>query len=85
MHENGSMKNSNFEQWTRRFVHETMTLRAEVGSIVLCLDGFSGHIPYRDLSALKENGINAVALSDQTSHRTQPIDVSIFSPMKTHV
>lgn len=44
MHENASMKKLIFEQWKRPFVHKTMALRSELGSILLFLDWNRGHI-----------------------------------------
>lgn len=85
MHENVSITKSTFGQWRTCFVHDTVTLRSEVGSVLFCLGGFCGYISYTTLRTLKESEFIAVALPAHTSHRTQPLDVSVFSPMKTHV
>jgi hypothetical protein len=46
------------------------------------MDAFSGHVQYRALKTLRDAQVQVVALPAHTSHRTQPLDVSIFGPMK---
>lgn len=72
-----------FFLWCQRFVSETEDLRRRVGHIVITLDGFGAHITFGALSFLRAHNVVAVALPAHTSHRTQVLDYTVFSPYKT--
>ena len=46
------------------------------------LDNQSSHISPGGFNICKENGIVLLALPPHTSHRLQPLDVSVFGPFK---
>lgn len=76
------MDSSIFYQWASRFVRETADLRKQHNHLVLTLDGFTGHTCLKALQLLRDNGIVVIALPAHTSHRTQSLDYSVFSPFK---
>lgn len=72
-----------FFQWAEHFVRETETLRNRHRHIVLLMDGYAAHVTYKTLKYLTENRVIVVALPAHTSHRTQVLDYTVFSPFKT--
>lgn len=70
-----------FFEWAQHFIKETATLRAG-GKILLVMDGFSAHISFRTLQLLADNGIVVIGLPAHTSHVLQPLDMSVFGPLK---
>lgn len=53
--------------------------------ILLILDNHESHLSIRGLDYCKENGIVVLSLPPHTSHKLQPLDRSIFRPLKTAV
>lgn len=51
--------------------------------LLLILDNHSSHISLNVYNYCRENGINMVTLPPHTSHRTQPLDLTVFGPLKT--
>ena len=52
--------------------------------VVLIMDNHQSHLSYEALSLAKENFIHIVTLPPHTSNETQPLDRTVFGPMKTH-
>ena len=77
-----SMTKEFFIQWVQHFIEETEVHRKKHKYLVLTMDGFGAHLSYRALSLLSEHNIIAYALPAHTSHRTQVLDYSVFSPFK---
>lgn len=80
-----SMDTDIFAQWVELFITETEQLRRTFKYILVTMDGFGAHISYRALARLAEKNIIAYALPSHTSHRTQVLDYSVFSPMKEYL
>ena len=51
---------------------------------LLILDGHGSHTAIELVEKARSWGIDIVTLPSHTSHRLQPLDVSIFKPFKTH-
>ena len=51
--------------------------------VLLILDNHASHISLPAIDKCKELGIILLTIPPKTSHRLQPLDVSIFSPFKT--
>lgn len=51
--------------------------------IMLIIDNLKAHITFRAVEKCKNNGICLLTLSPHTSHRLQPLDVSVYGPFKT--
>ena len=71
-----------FLQWVESFIAETTELRKKHNYLFLTMEGFGAHLSYRALALLAEQNIIAYALPAHTSHRTQVLDYSVFSPFK---
>ena len=67
------------ERFISRVRHLTST-----GRICLVLDGYYSHLSYETMSLCRKSRVIVYTLPSHTSHRTQPLDVSVFGPMKTH-
>ena len=52
--------------------------------ILLLLDGHSTHFELRSLQFAKENNIIIFCLPPHTTHVCQPLDCSLFKPLKEH-
>ena len=46
------------------------------------MDNHSSHISFRASEICQERGITVVTIPPHSSHRTQPLDVSFFGPLK---
>ena len=49
---------------------------------LLIVDGHNSHITLEVVMKAMEGGLDLVILPSHTSHRLQPLDVSIFTPFK---
>ena len=48
------------------------------------MDNHHSHVFYEALSLAKENFVHIITLPPHTSNKTQPLDRTVFGPMKTH-
>lgn len=51
--------------------------------IILVMDNHESHVSYEGLNKAKECGIHIVTLPAHTSNKTQPLDKTVFGPMKS--
>ena len=71
-----------FLDFAKKFIEETEYIRADGRFMALVLDGYSSHIQPEVLSLLRDNRVICIALPSHSSHRLQPLDVSVFAPYK---
>jgi len=50
--------------------------------IILIMDNHESHINYAALEMAKQNHIHVITIPPHTSNKTQPLDRSVFAPMK---
>jgi len=67
--------------WVDSYLEETADLR-KTGKTMVVFDGHASHLSLRVLLRLAQNNVIVHALPAHTSHFTQPLDVSVFGPMK---
>ena len=79
------MDSAIFFEFCQNFVLETASLRRRHKNSVLTMDGYGAHTTYKALQYLRDNNIHVIALPAHTSHRTQTLDYSVFSPFKTYL
>lgn len=48
------------------------------------MDNHDSHISIESLNFAKENGINLLTIPPHTSHKTQPLDRTVFGPLKAY-
>ena len=71
--------------WAKKFVRETAHLRSKSEYLLLVIDAFAGHVQFRTLNYFKENRVVVLAMPAHSSHRLQPLDVSVFSAYKSYM
>jgi len=67
--------------WVDSYLEETVDLQ-KTGKTMVVFDGHASHLSLRVLLRLAQNSVIAHALPAHTPHFTQPLDVSVFGPMK---
>jgi hypothetical protein len=72
-----------FEWISTRF--EPLTRRIDGKKRLLIIDGHSSHLTARFLALCITKGIDLCLLPPHTSHVTQPLDLSVFGPLKTYL
>ena len=80
--DSGWTNNQLFRDWMQHFVSyarpnsETRTL--------LILDNHESHKDFDALQFARENGVTVLSLPPHTSHKLQPLDVTVFGPLSTY-
>ena len=84
MQQNGWMIAFLFLTWISRFlsiIGERYGI-SEENRHLLVLDGHGSHVTLEVVQKAKSAGLDIITLPSHTSHRLQPLDVSIFKPFK---
>lgn len=76
----GWMTEELFMEWLKHFKVAVHTSIEE--PVLLILDNHSSHTSLNTYQFCKENGIHMLSLPPHTSHRMQPLDVTVFGPLK---
>ena len=71
--------------WAENFLNETRELRKRRQYLMLILDGYSAHIQFNTLNLFRQNRVIVVSLPAHSSHRLQPLDISVFSAYKSYL
>ncbi|XP_030767040.1 uncharacterized protein LOC115890832 [Sitophilus oryzae] len=81
-HESGWMTADNFVKYLDHFIKYAKC--SKENKCILVLDNHDSHISPKALNTCKLNGIHLLTLPPHTSHRLQPLDVSVFGPFKKY-
>ena len=76
----GWMDGENFFYYMNHLQHHVKSCNED--PFLLILDNHSSHLDYRVVKFAKENCIEMLTLPPHTSHELQPLDVSVFGPLK---
>ena len=76
---NGYMDEELFFSWFKFFVAKTQHL----GKRLLIIDGHGSHISLNVIDTARENNM-LYCLPPHTTHILQPLDVSVYKPLKNH-
>ncbi|XP_066950693.1 uncharacterized protein [Macrobrachium rosenbergii] len=79
----GWMKESNFLEFLKHFVKHTKCSKEH--PVLLLLDNHDSHLSIDGLDYCKANGIVALSFPPHCSHRMQPLDISVYGPLKKYV
>ncbi|XP_049888124.1 uncharacterized protein LOC126382356 [Pectinophora gossypiella] len=79
--ESGWMNTDVFVKWLKHF--QLYTKASKEDPVLLICDGHASHKTIEALTYAKENGIHMLCLPPHCTHRMQPLDVSIYGPLKT--
>lgn len=82
IHQSGWMTAENFIKVITHIIKHTRPTQEH--PIILTMDNHESHLSYNALELAKNNHIHIITLPPHTSNKTQPLDRSIFGPMKTH-
>lgn len=78
--ESGWMTSDLFKQWLEHFVaHVSPTTENKV---LLLLDGHSSHKAFDVITYARQHGIILLCFPPHCTHRLQPLDISLFGPLK---
>ena len=69
-----------FREWLKHFLQYAVASRP----LLLVLDGHSSHYQPELVHHAKENDVIMFCLPPHTTHESQPLDVSVFKPLKQH-
>lgn len=69
-------------EWLKRVFDPQTRVRANGKPRILVCDGFGTHEALETLEFFFENNISLCRLPSHTSHKLQPCDVAVFSPLK---
>lgn len=79
----GWMKADNFLDWCKHFVKY---IRPSIERpALLLLDNHDSHLSIAALDYLKENGVTVLSFPPHCSHKLQPLDRSVYGPLKKYV
>lgn len=81
-HPSGWMTSENFERYLLHFIKFVKCNKED--KVLLILDNHVSHIAPGVLKICRDNGIVMLTIPPHTSHRLQPLDVSIYGPFKTY-
>lgn len=79
----GWMMESNFIKFVKHFIHFTRCSKER--RVLLLLDNHNSHLSIEALDLLKENGVVVLSFPPHCSHKLQPLDRSVFGPLKKYV
>ncbi|KAL1276995.1 hypothetical protein QQF64_023668 [Cirrhinus molitorella] len=79
----GWMLEDHFLQFLEHFHHHT---RASLDAkVLLILDNHSSHLSVRGIDFCRKNGIVMLSFPPHCSHKLQPLDRTVYGPLKRHV
>lgn len=79
-HSSGWMTGENFVLWMKHFISHS---RCSVDHpVLLIMDNHDSHITVESLNLAKQNGIILLTLPPHCSHKLQPLDRTVYGPLK---
>ncbi|XP_028159510.1 uncharacterized protein LOC114352198, partial [Ostrinia furnacalis] len=78
----GWMNTQLFAEVMKHFVK--ITGSSKDNQSLLILDNHESHLSPEALNIAKDNGVTILTIPPHTSHRLQPLDVSVFAPLQTY-
>ncbi|ROL23530.1 Pogo transposable element with KRAB domain [Anabarilius grahami] len=79
----GWMKEEHFVEFLKHFVENTKCTKEK--PCLLLLDNHESHLSVSGLNYAKENGVVMLSFPPHCSHRLQPLDRTVYGPLKRHV
>lgn len=77
---NGWMTTEVFEDWFKSFAEKTKNSRP----LLLLLDGHISHLSIQTRRFAQKENITIIKLPSHTTSKLQPLDISVFGPLKCH-
>lgn len=79
---NGWSNSDAFVKWLAHFISHAKPNKDR--RVCLILDNHESHLSLAAYEMAKENGVDMISLPPHTSHRTQPLDLVFFGPLKNN-
>ncbi|EGI66260.1 hypothetical protein G5I_05223, partial [Acromyrmex echinatior] len=79
----GWMEEEHFIKYCQHFVRHVRPSKEK--PVLLLLDNHESHLSIEALDYLKENGITVLSFPYHCSHKLQPLDRSVYEPLKNHI
>ena len=76
----GWMNSELFSEVMKHLVKKTRSTKED--PIILVIDNHESHLSVETLEYAKENGVHVITLPPHTSQKTQPLDRSVYGPLK---
>ena len=80
-HESGWMTSENFIKYLEHFIKYAVP--TENNRLLLLMDNHASHVTLEAVNLCRQNFITLLGFPAHTSHRMQPLDVSLYGPLKT--
>ena len=80
--ESGWMEESNYIKWFEMQFYPSVKHLLETGPVVLFFDGHFSHMSINLIKKAHSLGFHLFCLPPNTTHILQPLDISVFGPMK---
>ena len=80
--DSGWMVAANFKQWFAKMFIPAVKHLTTKHPVLLVFDGHHSHISLDLINFASENNIHLLCLPPHTTHLLQPLDVSVFGPVK---
>lgn len=81
-HPSGWMTATNFELFLNHFIKYVRCSKENM--VLLVLDNHDSHISIASLNLAKDNGIVLLTFPPHTSHKLQPLDRTVYGPLKRY-
>ena len=79
---NGWIDNELFVKWLGHFI--THVNASKENRIILIVDGHSTHKSIQAIELARDNGVTLICLPPHKTHKIQPLDRTIYGPLKTN-
>lgn len=79
----GWMKETHFVDYLKHFVSHVRCSKTK--PVLLLLDNHDSHLSIEGLNYSKENGITILSFPPHCSHKLQPLDRSVYGPLKKYI
>jgi len=81
-HPSGWMTSDCFIVYLKHFIYHSKSSKSQ--PVLLILDNHESHISIEGLDLCKANGVTLLTLPPHCSHEMQPLDVSVYGPLKKY-
>ncbi|ESN90941.1 hypothetical protein HELRODRAFT_145916, partial [Helobdella robusta] len=78
----GWMVESTFKKWFEHFC--TYAKPSKAAPALLIMDNHESHLSIDFIDMASKNGVILLTIPPHTSHKLQPLDVSVYGPFKRH-
>ncbi|XP_065643065.1 uncharacterized protein LOC136074654 [Hydra vulgaris] len=78
----GRMTSEIFVEWLKHFIKHSHC--SKESKVLLVLDNHESHISVAALDLARENGITMLSFPPYCSHKLQPMDRSVYGPLKRY-